>query len=47
MIYIYIYILWGASKEGLKYSLVAWDKVCSPVDASVLGFRRIVYFKHC
>ena len=41
---IYIYFV-GGIRGGLKYSLVAWDKVCSPVDASGLGFRRILYFK--
>ena len=28
-----------------KYPLVAWDKVCSPMEMGGLGVRKIVYFK--
>ena len=36
--------LWGTSKKGFKYPLVAWDKVCSPVEVGGLGVRKIVCF---
>ena len=34
---------WGALEE-FKYSLVATDKVCSPVVVGGLGLRRVVHF---
>ena len=34
--------LWGSSEEKFRYSLVAWDKVCSPIETGGLGIRRFV-----
>lgn len=34
----------GASDEGFKYPLVAWDKICSPIEVGGFGIRRIVCF---
>ena len=35
--------LWEALEEGFIYHpLMAWDKVCSPVDVGGLGVRRVV-----
>ena len=36
--------LWRASEDVFKYPLVAWDKVCLPVECSGLGIQRIVLF---
>lgn len=33
--------LWGATKDMLKFLLVAWDKVCLPVEAGSLGIMKI------
>ena len=30
--------------ECFKYSLVAWEKVCSPLEMSGLGIRKLVHF---
>ena len=30
--------------ECFKYSLVAWEKVCSPLEISGLGIRKLVHF---
>ena len=35
--------LWGSSKECFKYSLVAWEKVCSPL---VMGDGSHILFWH-
>ncbi|KAL4599735.1 hypothetical protein ACB092_11G147700 [Castanea dentata] len=36
--------LWGSSEGGFKYPLVAWDKVCLPVEMGRLGLRKVVSF---
>ena len=36
--------LWDASEDVFKYPLVAWDKVCLPVESGGLGIRRIGLF---
>ena len=36
--------LWGASEDVFKYPLVAWDKVCLPVEFGGLGIQRIGLF---
>ena len=36
--------LWGPSKECFKHSLVAWEKVCSPLEMGGLGIRKLVHF---
>lgn len=36
--------LWGASEDVFKYPLVAWDKVCLPVEDGGLGIRRVGLF---
>ena len=36
--------LWGASEDVFKYPLVAWDKVCLPVECDGLGIRRVGLF---
>ena len=36
--------LWGASEDVLKYPLVAWEKVCLPVEDGGLGVRRVGLF---
>ena len=36
--------LWGASEDVFKYPLVAWDKVCLPVESGGLGIQRIRLF---
>ena len=36
--------LWGALEDVFKYPLVAWDKVCLPVECGGLGIRRVGLF---
>ena len=36
--------LWGSSEGSFKYPLVAWDKVCSPIEMGGLGIRNVVSF---
>ena len=36
--------LWGSSKECFKYPLVAWEKVCLPLELGGLGIRKLVSF---
>ncbi|XP_075645160.1 uncharacterized protein LOC142616177 [Castanea sativa] len=36
--------LWGSSEGGFKYPLVAWDKVCLPIEMGGLGLRKVVSF---
>ena len=36
--------LWGASKDVFKHPLVAWEKVCLPVEDGGLGIRRVGLF---
>uniref|UniRef100_A0A7N2KPA0 Reverse transcriptase zinc-binding domain-containing protein n=1 Tax=Quercus lobata TaxID=97700 RepID=A0A7N2KPA0_QUELO len=36
--------LWGTSEECFKYSLVAWEKVCFPLETGGLGIRKLVHF---
>ena len=36
--------LWGVSEDVFKYPLVAWDKVCLPIESGGLGIRRIGLF---
>ena len=36
--------LWGALEDVFKYPLVAWDKVCLPIESGGLGIRRIGLF---
>ena len=36
--------LWGASKDVFKYPLVAWYKVCLPIECGGLGIQRIRLF---
>uniref|UniRef100_A0A7N2RC83 Uncharacterized protein n=1 Tax=Quercus lobata TaxID=97700 RepID=A0A7N2RC83_QUELO len=36
--------LWGSSEECFKYPLVAWEKVCLPLELGGLGSRKLVSF---
>ena len=36
--------LWGASEDVFKYPLVAWEKVCLPVEDGGLGIWRVGLF---
>ena len=36
--------LWGSSEECFKHSLVAWEKVCSPLEMGGFGVRKLVHF---
>ena len=36
--------LWGSFEGSFKYPLVAWDKVCSPIEMGGLGIRNVVSF---
>ena len=36
--------LWGSSEGSFKYPLVAWEKVCLPVEMGGLGIRSVVSF---
>ena len=36
--------LWGSSEECFKHSLVAWEKVCSPLEMGGLGVRMLGHF---
>ena len=36
--------LWGSSDECFKHSLVAWENVCSPLEAGGLGVKNLVHF---
>ena len=36
--------LWGSSEECFKYALVAWEKVCLPLELGGLGIRKLVHF---
>ena len=36
--------LWGNSEEAFKYPLVAWNKVCWPIEIGGLGMRRFGLF---
>ena len=36
--------LWGSSEECFKYLLVAWEKVCSPLEMGGLGISKLVHF---
>ena len=36
--------LWGSSEGCFKYPLVAWDKVCLPVEMGGLGIRNVAPF---
>ena len=36
--------LWGSSKGSFKYLLVAWEKVCLPVELGGLGIRSAALF---
>ena len=36
--------LWGSSEECFKYPLVAWEKVCLPIDSGGLGIKKLVHF---
>ena len=36
--------LWGSSEGCFKYPLVAWEKVCLPVEMGGLGIRSVVPF---
>ena len=42
--YIQRNFLWGSSEECFKYSLLAWEKVCSPLEMGGLGIRKLVTF---
>ena len=35
---------WGTTDEVFKYSLVAWDNVCLPMEEGGLGIRRVGFF---
>ena len=35
---------WGSSEGSFKYPLVAWEKVCLPVEMGGLGIRSVVSF---
>ena len=34
--------LWGSSEGSFKYPLVAWEKVCLPIEMGGLGIRIVV-----
>ena len=36
--------LWGSSEGSFKYPLVAWEKVCVPVELGGLGIRSVASF---
>ena len=36
--------LWGSSEGSFKYPLVAWEKVCLPVELGDLGIRSMASF---
>ena len=36
--------LWRSSKESFIYPLMAWEKVCLPVEMGGLGIRSVVSF---
>ena len=36
--------LWGSFEGSFKYPLVAWEKVCLPVEMGGLGIRSVVSF---
>ena len=36
--------LWGSFEGSFKYPLMAWDKVCSPIEMGGLGIRNVVSF---
>ena len=36
--------LWGSLEECFKHSLVAWEKVCSPLEMGGLGIRKLGHF---
>ena len=36
--------LWESSEGSFKYPLVAWEKVCLPVEMGGLGLRSVVSF---
>ena len=36
--------LWGSSEGSFKYPLVAWEKVCLPMELGGLGIRSVVLF---
>ena len=36
--------LWGSSEGSFKYPLVAWEKVCLPIEMGGLGIRSVVSF---
>ena len=35
---------WGSSKGCFKYPLVAWEKVCLPIELGGLGVKNVVSF---
>lgn len=37
-------ILMGAFDEAFKFSLVEWDRVCSPIAKGVLGISKVGCF---
>jgi hypothetical protein len=36
--------LWGGLGDGVKYHLVRWDQVCSPMDCGGLGVKNLALF---
>ena len=36
--------LWGSSERSFKYPLVAWEKVCLPIELGGLGIRSAALF---
>ena len=36
--------LWGSCEGSFKYSLVAWENVCLPIELGGLGIRSVVLF---
>jgi hypothetical protein len=36
--------LWGGMGDGVKYHLVRWDQVCSPMDCGGLGVKNLTLF---
>ena len=36
--------LWGSSEGCFEYPLVAWEKVCSPIEVGSLGIRNVMSF---
>ena len=36
--------LWGSYEGSFKYPLVAWEKVCLPIEMGGLGIRSVVSF---